>query len=128
MDNDERAAVAFGAVKAFRDICGGSPLHITEGKDKGKFCKEGMAEAIGDLIGNLCHLAEQNGLSPIALVENGLSHYAVECIEDDGMFCEARPSVDIAIRPYGKRGKWQAFNAATVKRLRAAAENEIGED
>lgn len=127
MDNDERAAVAFGAVKEFRDLCGGSPLHVTEGENKGKFCKDGMAEAIGDLIGNLCHLASDAGLDPFTLIEHGLSHYAVECIDDDGMFAQCDATVTVRIRRYGK-GKWQPFNDETVARLRKMAEAEIADD
>ncbi len=126
MDNDERAAVAFAAVKAFRDVCGGSPLHNA----KGKFCKDGMAEAIGDLIGDLCHLAKEARLDPLALVAQGVRHYAVEIIDRDGMFCESDASIDVSIRPYGSGNggaPWQSLDKDSVRYLRAEAKKAMAD-
>jgi hypothetical protein len=51
--NEERASAALAAVKAFRDERAGLSLDISDD----------MQEAIGYLIGDLCHLAKRHEIS-----------------------------------------------------------------
>ena len=60
-DNSDRAGWAQDAVDAFMASCG------TDRED-----------AVSDLIANLCHLSEADGVDAIAAVRRGLSHYYAE--------------------------------------------------
>ena len=71
-DNAARAAWAYAAVEAFRDVCRGSPLD----------CEDGMQEAIGDLLANIMHLARQEGLDPEAMINTGRMHFEAEEAEE----------------------------------------------
>lgn len=119
--NADRADFAAEAIEAFRHICSGSLWRESDGQ----VIPDGFAEAMGDLIGDLCHLAATHGLNPLEIVRTGISHYAVECVTNDGMFIEANVSLDVTAKIYGKRGSWSAWNADSVAAWRAAAEKEM---
>jgi hypothetical protein len=110
-DNNDRAEWAEHAVREFRDVCGGSPLTN----------KEGWSEAIGDLVGNICHLAKAKGLDPAALIQHGLSHYAVEAVDPDGMFMHARATVTIEAKPYSGSEAFQELTPENLRRWRKQA-------
>jgi len=67
-NNSDRADWANAAVIRFREVCGGSPLDDPEG----------VEEAIGDLIGDLLHLAASEELDPIDIVRRAICSYADE--------------------------------------------------
>jgi len=54
-------------------------------------------EAIGDLICNIMHLAEREGLDPLDRVRNAISHWYAEKHADpeDALGPEARISIDV---------------------------------
>jgi len=115
MTNEERADTALSAVQEFRDNCSGSPTDTSDG----------MAEAIADLICNMCHLAVAYNLDPLALVETGIGNYAAESIEPDGMFLETSITLDVMARRYGSGAPWQQFNGRTAAVWHAEAEREL---
>jgi|SRR5271165_203236 len=95
--NDRRADIAQVAINAFIAEVGGD-----------------FENAIGDLIADLCHLAQREKLDALSQVANGLNHWACEVTDPpDGMQNEARCSIDIETRKYGKVGEtWIAFDSA----------------
>lgn len=109
-NNEDRAAFALTALTA-----------------RGDMFAKGLKEAIGDLIGNLCHLAQQNGLDPVKLMRTGLSHYAVERVEPDGMFAEARVCIGLEVKARGAQ-LWNGATEGAFRWLGEQAERECGED
>ena len=45
---------------------------------KGKKAEEDVEDNLSDLIADLCHLAEANGLSPLELMARAWDHYEYE--------------------------------------------------
>jgi hypothetical protein len=113
--NEDRAEFAEAALREFRDGCSGSPL--TD--------KDGYAEAIGDLIGNLCHLAVQHNLDPFTLIKHGVSHYVVESIENDGMAFVADVSLDVRARRYRGGSEYQPYTKENVRKWRRELKKEL---
>ena len=87
--NKERASAALAAVKAFRHEHAGASLDFTDG----------MREAIGDLIGNLCHLAARHEIPPFEMLETGAAFYVSETVNDNGEFLEVFVTLDVLARP-----------------------------
>ena len=71
-DKAMRAAWASAAVETFRAVCRGSPLDD----------RDGMQEAIGDLLADILHLARQEGLDPEAMINTGRMHFEAEESEE----------------------------------------------
>jgi hypothetical protein len=91
--NEDRAIFARAAVEAFREVCSGSSLY----DENGDFNREGVAEAIGDLIGNLMHLAALANLDPIGLIQHGVSHYECERRWPPDGFGPASDRIDVSV-------------------------------
>jgi hypothetical protein len=68
--NEDRADWAAVACEAFADITGQN-------------MEEDLPEIIGDLIANLLHLANQQGMCAEDRLENGRMHYDAEIAEEE---------------------------------------------
>lgn len=68
--NDDRAGWAEVACEAFAEITG-------------QDMEDDLPEIIGDLIANLLHLANQQGMCPEERLENGRMHYEAEIAEEE---------------------------------------------
>ncbi len=92
-NNAERAARALMAVERYKGGDNSAP-----------------SEAIGDLIGDLLHLAARYKLDPIQLAANGVSHFTCETIDPpDGMSHEALVDIEVQVRPYGCGEVWREW-------------------
>ncbi|MEQ1694753.1 MAG: hypothetical protein ABL901_02835 [Hyphomicrobiaceae bacterium] len=67
LTNKDRAEFALRAVQAFREVCKGTPNDVHE--------------AIGDLLCNLAHLCDAEGISPHSIFEGALWTHADEVKE-----------------------------------------------
>jgi hypothetical protein len=75
-----------------------------------------LSDAIADLICDLCHLAKQEGMDPLAEVQRGLQHYVCEAIDPpDGMSHEAQAHIDILARKYGDGGAWEQWEPSELE-------------
>jgi hypothetical protein len=95
--NEERASAALAAVEAFRNVCRGSALDSTDG----------MQEAIGDLIGDLCHLAARHEIPPFEMLETGAAFYVNEIVcEEHPLFLDVKATLDVLARrwPHDENG------------------------
>jgi hypothetical protein len=99
-NNNDRAEWARVAVEAFRDVCHGSK------KEDGSPLIE---EAVGDLIADMLHLCDQEGVDPLQCVRNGVSNYVAETFDNDGMSHEVETSIQANFRPYGSGKPWAPF-------------------
>jgi hypothetical protein len=72
--NEDRAGWAEVACEAFAEITG-------------QDIESDLPEIIGDLIANLLHLADQQGMCVEDRLENGRMHYTAEIEEEEG--CDA---------------------------------------
>lgn len=97
--NHDRAEWARVAVKAFRNVCRGS---MKDGEPV-------LDEAVGDLIGDLLHLCEENGLDPLQIARHGISHYVAETFDDDGMGHRVNVDLTIQTKRYDSNQTWQEF-------------------
>jgi NTP pyrophosphatase (non-canonical NTP hydrolase) len=68
--NEDRAAWAEVACEAFAEITG-------------QDMEDDLQEIIGDLIANLLHLANQQGMCAEERLENGRMHYEAEIAEEE---------------------------------------------
>jgi hypothetical protein len=68
--NEDRAAWAEDACATFAEITG-------------QDMENDLQEIIGDLIANLLHLANQQGMCAEDRLENGLMHYTAEIAEEE---------------------------------------------
>lgn len=103
-DNNDRAEWARHAVTEFRNVCHGS-MNEDGTPD--------IAEAAGDLIADVMHLCQQNGVDPFLIVRHGVSHYVAEAFDPndpDGLSVEVDVDVVASTRPHGHRGPWRRFN------------------
>ena len=95
--NEERASAAFAAVKAFRNERAGSSLDFTDG----------MREAIGDLIGDLCHLAARHKIPPFEMLETGAEDYVNEIVcPEESLFLDVKATLNVLARrwPHDENG------------------------
>ena len=87
--NEERASAALAAVEAFRNERAGSSLDFTDG----------MQEAIGDLIGDLCHLAARHKIPPFKMLELGAAYYVNEIVcEENSTFLSVKATLNVLAR------------------------------
>ena len=88
---------ALAAVEAFRNVRAGSSLDFTDG----------MQEAIGDLIGDLCHLAARYKISPFEMLETGAECYVNEIVcEENSLFLDVKATLNVLARrwPHDENG------------------------
>jgi hypothetical protein len=124
--NEERASAALAAVKAFRDERAGSSLDITDG----------MQEAIGGLIGDLCHLAARHEISPFEMLETGAEFYVNELVyPENSLFLDVKATLNVSARrwPHDENGftigqesnePYEAVNDESVALWRAQIQAE----
>lgn len=74
-DNDDRAAWAYTAVRAFGEETGQIDYDMTD--------REAVMEIAGDLICNLFHLVGAAGVTPEELVDRARMHYDAEVDDED---------------------------------------------
>lgn len=78
LTNETRAEWALDAVNHFVPHTGQGEVDLADGDLDGN-----AAEVIGDLIGNLLHLATKMHLDVSSILGHGIGHYAAEIEEED---------------------------------------------
>jgi hypothetical protein len=103
VNNETRADWARDAVLAFRKHAGGSTSEDGKTPDYG--------ESIGDLIADLLHLCDVEGVDPFDAVSNGVSQYTCEKLDPpDGMSHEASVNIEVKAKRYGQPGEpWMPY-------------------
>lgn len=92
--NEERAAAALAAVEAFRNV---------------RNHNGSMDEAIGDLIGDLCHLAAQHEIPPFKMLETSVGFYVNEIVcEEHSLFLDV--TLDVFARRWPHDGNGSTVN------------------
>ena len=85
-----------------------------------------METAISDLIADLCHLAAQYEIAPLAMLKLCAEHYAVEAVDDTGNFLEVLVTLEVVARPVPMEEEegedFQEFNDQNAARWRAQAQ------
>ena len=68
---------------------------------------DGMQEAIGDLIGDLCHLAARHKIPPFEMLETGAEFYVNEIVcEENSLFLDVKATLNVLARrwPHDENG------------------------
>ena len=90
--NEERASAALAAVEAFRNV-----------RDH----NGSMREAIGDLIGDLCHLVARHKIPPFEMLETGAAFYVNELVcPENSLFLDVKATLNVLARrwPHDENG------------------------